>query len=84
MRLWLGGRNKTKQRLSDNVVRPETDPKRMNRQGPHMSVSVDGVAELNWTDTGPGAPLPGGFVGLRHMSDMGNGVYTHLEVQVTA
>ena len=55
----------------------------MNRQGPHMSVSVDGVAELNWTDTGPGAPLPGGFVGLRHMSDMGNGVYTHLEVQVT-
>ena len=45
-----------------------------------MSLSVDGTEELRWSDTGPGAPLRGGFIGLRQMAMTTAATYTHFDV----
>ena len=53
----------------------------MRREGvSDMSLSVDGTEELRWSDTGPGAPLRGGFIGLRQMAMTTAATYTHFDV----
>ena len=55
----------------------------MRREGvSDMSLSVDGTEELRWSDTGPGAPLGSGFIGLRQMAMTTAATYTHFDVAV--
>jgi hypothetical protein len=53
----------------------------LRRVGATTTVSVDGVASLEYTDDGGmSAPFKGGYVGLRQMLTTRVGVYTHFDV----
>lgn len=53
----------------------------LRREGPVVSVTVDGAISLEWSDDGRmSPPFGGGYVGLRQMSTTRVGTYTHFDV----